>query len=222
MHESWKKVLAPEFAKDYFQKLADFVQNERRNYTIYPPQGEVFNAFAATPYDHSNVLILGQDPYHSPGQAHGLCFSVREGVRPPPSLVNVYKELTTDLMIPPAAHGHLQHWAGQGVLLLNSVLTVRAGEPGSHQGHGWEQFTNSVIQRLNEREQPVVFVLWGRYAAGKRMFVDESRHTVIESAHPSPMSADRGFFGSRPFSRTNAALEAAGLTAIDWRLPTCQ
>ncbi len=219
MHLSWKEQLAGEFKKDYFRQLAAFVEDERRKNVVYPGPGDIFNAFEVTPYDRANVLILGQDPYHGPGQAHGLCFSVQPGVRPPPSLLNIYKELEADVGFRSPKHGHLLHWAKQGVFLLNAVLTVRAGEPGSHQGRGWETFTDEVIRRLNAREKPVVFVLWGRYARDKKGLIDGGRHTIIESAHPSPMSADKGFFGSRPFSKVNRALEASGLPAIDWQLP---
>jgi uracil-DNA glycosylase len=186
---------------------------------VYPPPEDVFAALHLTPYASVKVLILGQDPYHGPRQAHGLCFSVRPGVTPPPSLVNIHKELQDDLDCPPPGHGSLEHWARQGVLLLNATLTVRAGQAGSHQGKGWETFTDEVIRVVSAKPETVVFVLWGGYARRKRPLVDTSRHVVIESAHPSPLSAHNGFFGSRPFSRANAALVAAGRDPIDWCLP---
>jgi uracil-DNA glycosylase len=185
---------------------------------VYPPPEDVFAALHLTPYAATRVLILGQDPYHGPRQAQGLCFSVRPGVRIPPSLVNIHKEMETDLGLPPPGHGNLEAWARQGVLLLNTTLTVRAGEAASHQGHGWETFTDEVIRTVAAKEQPVVFILWGSHARRKKAFVDTSRHTIVESAHPSPLSAHNGFFGSRPFSRTNEALAAAGLAPIDWAL----
>jgi uracil-DNA glycosylase len=186
---------------------------------IFPKGSEWFHALDATPLDQVRVVIIGQDPYHGEGQAHGLCFSVRDGVQPPPSLINIYKELKTDLGINPPRHGHLESWAKQGVLLLNAVLTVEAGRAASHQGKGWEQFTDAVIREVNALPRPVVFILWGSYAQRKASFVDTTKHCVIKSAHPSPLSAHNGFFGSKPFSRANAFLEAHGEKPIDWRLP---
>jgi uracil-DNA glycosylase len=185
---------------------------------VYPPPDEVFAALHLTPYAETRVVILGQDPYHGPGQAHGLCFSVRDGVALPPSLVNIYKELSDDLGIPPPRHGNLEAWARQGVLLLNATLTVRAGQAGSHQGKGWETFTDAVLATVNAKPEHVVFILWGGYARKKKALIDTGRHTVIESPHPSPLSAHNGFFGSRPFSRANAALVAAGRDPVDWDL----
>jgi len=218
MHSSWKERLTDEIQKSYFRELADFLSEERRARVVFPPANQVFTAFKVTPYDRANVVILGQDPYHNAGQAHGLCFSVQPGVKPPPSLRNIYKELETDLGVKPPRHGNLMGWAEQGVFLLNAVLTVRAHEAGSHQGKGWERFTDAVLSLLSAREEPAVFILWGRYARDKKGLIDTGRHTVIESAHPSPMSA-RGFFGTKPFSRANEALVAAGHSEIDWQLP---
>jgi uracil-DNA glycosylase len=214
----WNPRLRGEFAKPYWPDLQSFVASERARYTVYPPEGEVFAALHLTPYAETRVLILGQDPYHGPRQAHGLCFSVRHGVRIPPSLANIHVELHDDLGLQPPDHGNLEAWAHQGVLLLNATLTVRAGQAASHQGRGWETFTDEVIRTVAAKDQPVVFVLWGSYARRKKALVDTSRHTIIESAHPSPLSAHNGFFGSRPFSRANAALVAAGLDPVDWRL----
>jgi uracil-DNA glycosylase len=214
----WNPVLRGEFAKPYWPELQAFVAAERQRYTVYPPTEEVYAALHLTPYAETKVLILGQDPYHGARQAHGLCFSVRQGVRIPPSLANIHRELRDDLDIEPPDHGNLEAWAYQGVLLLNATLTVRAGQAASHQGRGWETFTDEVIRTVSAKDHPVVFVLWGSYARRKRALVDTTRHTIIESAHPSPLSAHNGFFGSRPFSRANAALVAAGLDPIDWRL----
>ncbi len=211
-------MLRSEFSKPYWPELQTFVTAERARYTVYPPEDEVFAALHMTPYVETRVLILGQDPYHGPRQAHGLCFSVRHGVRIPPSLANIHLELRDDVGIEPPDHGNLEPWAHQGVLLLNATLTVRAGQAASHQGRGWETFTDQVIRSVSAKEQPVVFVLWGSYARRKKALIDSSRHTIVESAHPSPLSAPNGFFGSRPFSRANAALTAAGLDPIDWRL----
>lgn len=215
----WNPILREELAKPYFQELQRFVAAERASATVFPAEDEVFAALHLTPYADVKVLILGQDPYHGPGQAHGLCFSVRPGVAPPPSLVNVFKELEADLGYPPPDHGCLDHWARQGVLLLNATLTVRARTAASHQGKGWETFTDAVIRAVNDKPERVVFILWGASARRKKALVDRSRHTVIESAHPSPLSAHNGFFGSRPFSRANEALVAAGRTPVDWRIP---
>jgi uracil-DNA glycosylase len=212
-------VLRDEFAKPYWNTLQHFVAGERARHVVFPPADDVFAALHLTPFATTRVVILGQDPYHGPGQAHGLCFSVRRGVSIPPSLANIHKELTADLGIAPPAHGNLEAWARQGVLMLNATLTVRAGQAASHQGKGWETFTDEVLRAVNDKPHPVVFILWGASARRKRALVDLSRHTVLESAHPSPLSAHNGFFGSRPFSRTNAALDAAGLAPIDWQLP---
>lgn len=215
---SWKTVLSGEFKKPYFHQLTAFVGEEYKNHPTFPMAKDMFNALKVTPYESANVLILGQDPYHNAGQAHGLSFSVLPGVRPPPSLANIFKELQADLGCKPSKEGYLLKWAEQGVLLLNAVLTVRAHAPGSHSGKGWETFTDAIIQALNAREKPVVFVLWGKYARDKKALIDDSRHTVIESAHPSPMSAHNGFFGSKPFSKINSALQKNGLPPIDWQL----
>jgi uracil-DNA glycosylase len=214
----WNPVLRGEFTKPYWPDLQAFVAAERARYTVYPPAEEVFAALHLTPYAETRVLILGQDPYHGPRQAHGLCFSVRRGVAIPPSLANIHAELRNDLGIEPPGHGNLEAWAHQGVLLLNATLTVRAGRAASHQGRGWETFTDEVIRTVSAKDDPVVFILWGAYARRKRALIDTSRHTIIESAHPSPLSAHNGFFGSRPFSRANEALRAAGLDPVDWRL----
>ncbi|WP_116995930.1 uracil-DNA glycosylase [Desertimonas flava] len=214
----WNPVLRAELAKPYWGPLQEFVRAERERHPVYPPHDQVFAALHLTPYADTRVVILGQDPYHGPRQAHGLCFSVSDGVPPPPSLVNIYKELRDDLGIEPPRSGNLESWARQGVLLLNTTLTVRGGAAASHQGKGWETFTDEVIRAVNAKPHPVVFILWGGHARKKKALVDTGRHTIIESAHPSPLSAHNGFFGSKPFSRTNAALEAAGLPPIDWRL----
>ena len=215
----WRKQLAAETDKVYWPKLLAFVAAERAAHTVFPPDADVFSALALTSYADTKVLILGQDPYHDDGQAHGLAFSVRPGVTPPPSLRNMFKELHSDLGLPVPKTGYLVPWAEQGVLLLNAVLTVRAHQANSHKGKGWEQFTDAVLRALAIRERPVVFVLWGGYARKKAGLLDAARHTIIESAHPSPLSAHNGFFGSRPFSKINAALTANGEAEIDWRLP---
>ncbi len=217
MDPSWRDRLSGEFSKPYFLQLVEFIREERRAHVVFPAAADVFNAFKLTPFEHVKVLVLGQDPYINAGQAHGLSFSVPPGVKPPPSLQNIYKELNADLGAPIPKHGNLTRWAEQGVFLLNATLTVRAHESGSHQGQGWETFTNKAIRLLNEREERMVFVLWGRYAREKRELIND-RHTVIESAHPSPMSANQGFFGSRPFSKVNAALTGYGVSPIEWSL----
>jgi uracil-DNA glycosylase len=219
MKTDWNPILRDEFAKPYWQELQRFVVEERQRATVYPPHDEVFAALRLTPFADVKAVILGQDPYHGPNQAHGLCFSVRGGITPPPSLQNIFKELEADLGYPPPGHGCLDHWARQGVLLLNTSLTVRQARAGSHQGKGWEVFTDEVLRAVNAKEDRVVFILWGAAARKKKALIDRDRHVVIESAHPSPLSASNGFFGSHPFSRANAALEEAGRTPIDWRLP---
>lgn len=216
MPTDWNPLLRGEFDKPYWQELQTFVKAERQRGVVYPPDAEVFSAIRLTPYARTKVLILGQDPYHGPNQAHGLCFSVRSGVPQPPSLVNIFKELEDDLGIPRPRHGNLDSWANQGVLLLNATLTVRAAQAASHQGKGWETFTDQVIRVVNDKPERVVFILWGAYARKKRPLIDTSRHVIIESAHPSPLSAHNGFFGSKPFSRANSALEAQGHQPIDW------
>jgi uracil-DNA glycosylase len=220
LHQSWKAPLAGEFAAPYMADLRAFLVAEKaRGKRIFPKGSEWFRALDLTPLDSVRVVIIGQDPYHGEGQAHGLCFSVQPGVRIPPSLVNIYKEMQSDLDIPPARHGFLEHWAKQGVLLLNAVLTVEMAQAASHQGKGWEKFTDAIIRLVNAREEPCVFLLWGAYAQKKAAFVDASRHLVLKSVHPSPLSAYNGFFGSRPFSQANAFLEAHGQAPIDWALP---
>lgn len=215
----WNPILRDELQKPYWGELQAFVAEERRHHAVYPPADEVFAALHRTPHAAVKAVILGQDPYHGPGQAHGLCFSVRPGVALPPSLRNVFQELTSDLGIRPPNHGCLDAWADEGVLLLNTTLTVRAHAAASHQKHGWETFTDQVIRAVDAKEERVVFLLWGAAARRKKELIDRGRHVIIESAHPSPLSAHNGFFGSRPFSRTNAALEAAGRTPIDWSIP---
>ncbi len=215
----WNPLLRDELAKPYWAELQTFVAEERARHQVFPPPDEVFAALHQTPYASVKVLILGQDPYHGPGQAHGLCFSVRPGVAVPPSLRNIHAELASDLGIDPPNHGCLDAWTHQGVLLLNTSLTVRAHQAASHQRKGWETFTDEVIRAVDAKEDRVVFILWGAAARKKKALIDLSRHAVIESAHPSPLSAHNGFLGSRPFSRANAALEAAGREPVDWRLP---
>lgn len=215
----WNPVLRGEFDKPYWKVLQQYVFDERSNHQVFPPHEDVFAAMKLTPYSETKVMLLGQDPYHGPGQANGLCFSVRRGVRPPPSLTNIYKELHDDLELAIPAHGDLTTWASQGVLLLNTTLTVRTGAAASHQGQGWETFTDEVIRAVASKPQTVVFVLWGAHARKKKALIDLDRHVVIEAPHPSPLSAHRGFFGSKPFSKTNSALVDAGRGPIDWRLP---
>lgn len=216
---SWRRVLSDEFDKPYWQELQRFVQAERQAHTVYPPEKDVFNALRFTPYEEVKVFLLGQDPYHGPGQAHGLAFSVSPGVRPPPSLVNIFKELRDDLGCPVPNNGYLVPWAKQGVLLLNAVLTVRAGQANSHKDKGWEKFTDAVLSAVGGGHEPVVFLLWGAYAQKKVKLIDAKRHTILKAAHPSPLSAKNGFFGSRPFSAANRTLKAAGRPEIDWCLP---
>jgi uracil-DNA glycosylase len=214
----WNPVLRAELEQPYWTELQAFVREERKNHQVFPPHDEVFATLHRTPFADVKVLILGQDPYHGPGQAHGLCFSVRKPVAPPPSLVNIFKELKTDLAIDPPGHGDLGAWAEQGVLLLNAVLTVRAHAAASHANKGWETFTDQIIRAVNAKPETLVFLLWGSYARKKKALIDTSRHVVIESAHPSPLSAHNGFLGSKPFSRANEALVEAGREPIDWRL----
>lgn len=216
IEKSWKEALREEFEAPYFARLTDFVRSEYATGPCYPPGREIFNAFDLCPFDSVKVVILGQDPYHAPGQAEGLCFSVKDGVTLPPSLVNIYKELHDDLGIEPPAGGSLRRWARQGVLLLNATLTVRAHQAGSHQGRGWEQFTDAAIRHLAATRDHLVFILWGSYAIRKAQFVDRGRHLVLTSAHPSPLSAHRGFFGCRHFSQCNAYLQAHGLAPVVW------
>ena len=218
MATDWNPLLRDQFDEPYWAELQAFVADERQRHTVYPPADEVFAALHATPYAATKVMILGQDPYHGPNQAHGLCFSVRRGVRVPPSLANIHQELHADLGLAIPDHGNLERWARGGVLLLNTTLTVRAGQAASHQKRGWERFTDRVIEVVNDKRDRVVFVLWGASARRKRALIDTGRHTIVESAHPSPLSARNGFFGSRPFSRTNEALAAAGRDPIDWAL----
>lgn len=220
LHPSWLEPLRGEFAQPYMGDLKRFLLTEKlQGKRVFPKGSEWFRALDLTPLDQVRVVILGQDPYHGPGQAHGLCFSVRPDVPPPPSLVNIFNELESDLGIKPARHGFLEHWARQGVLLLNSVLTVEMGRAASHRERGWERFTDAVIREVNIKSEPVVFMLWGSYAQRKAAFVDSSRHLVLKAPHPSPLSAHSGFFGCRNFSRANAFLESRCLAPIDWALP---
>ena len=212
----WEKALHPEFKKPYYAQLYKKVLNAYRTETVYPPSTDIFNAFAFTPLENVKVVILGQDPYHEPGQANGLCFSVHKGVRIPPSLVNIYKEMSSDLGCPAPENGDLTGWARQGVLLLNTVLTVRAHAANSHRGIGWEEFTDAAIRVLADQDRPLVFILWGTPARRKKALIHNPKHLIIESPHPSPLSASGGFFGSRPFSKTNDYLVRCGLTPIDW------
>ena len=219
IESSWKEVLKDEFKKPYFKQIAEHLKTEKtQGKTIYPAGSNIFHAFEATPFDEVKVVILGQDPYHGPKQAHGLSFSVQKGIQPPPSLINIFKELNDDVGVPIPSHGHLEKWAKQGVLLLNASLTVRAGEPMSHSKIGWEKFTNTVIEKVSELKEHVVFVLWGRFAQEKAALIDEKKHYIIKSAHPSPLSAKNGFFGSRPFSKINNYLMKHGIDPIDWAL----
>jgi uracil-DNA glycosylase len=213
----WKSKLQDEFEKEYFLRLAEFVKEEYKTKTIYPPGGLIFNAFNLCPFDNVKVVIIGQDPYHGPGQAHGLCFSVREGVGFPPSLINIFKEIESDLGIQRPTNGNLERWASQGVLLMNATLTVIAHQAGSHQKKGWEQFTDSAISRLNSEKKNIVFFLWGAYAQKKGESIDRSKHLVLESVHPSPLSASRGFFGNKHFSRCNEYLIEHGVKPINWQ-----
>ena len=216
IEESWKTHLQPEFEKDYFRTLTEFVRNEYSKYQIFPPGKLIFNTFNLCPFDKVKVVIIGQDPYHGPGQAHGLCFSVNDGVPFPPSLINIFKEIKADLGTETPATGNLTRWAQQGVLLLNATLTVRAHQAGSHQNRGWEVFTDAAIRALAEEREHIVFILWGAYAQRKGAFIDRNKHLVLNSAHPSPLSAYNGFFGNKHFSRTNEYLKSHGETEIVW------
>ncbi len=218
IEESWLKVLAPEFEQPYFANLKAFLVEEKRQYTVYPPGSLIFNAFAHTPFEKVKVVILGQDPYHGQGQAHGLSFSVPDGVKPPPSLVNMYKEIQNDLGITPSASGNLEGWADQGIFLLNATLTVRASTAGSHQNKGWEPFTDKVIQSLSAGREHLVFMLWGNYARAKKSLIDTQKHLVLEAPHPSPFSANNGFFGCKHFSKANEYLRQHGIEPIDWSI----
>lgn len=219
IESSWKELLKPEFNKPYFQQIVLHLKTERlQKKIIYPPGGFIFNAFDKTPIDRVKVVILGQDPYHGPGQAHGLCFSVQMGTPPPPSLNNIYKELHNDIGIKIPNHGNLTHWAEQGVFLLNASLTVRAGEPMSHSKIGWAEFTDTVIKKISDEREHVVFLLWGKFAQEKKALIDESKHLILKAAHPSPLSAYSGFFGCRHFSKANAYLISKGIDPVDWKL----
>lgn len=215
---SWDAVLEGEFDKEYYLQLREFLKSEYSTHIVYPDMHDIFNALAYTPYDKVKAVIIGQDPYHEPGQAHGLCFSVQKGVKQPPSLVNIFKELRSDLGITVPSHGNLESWAHEGVLLLNTVLTVREHEANSHRGKGWETFTDRIIELLNEREDPMVFILWGANAKAKASLITDPRHCIITGAHPSPLSAHNGFWGGRYFSRANEFLEKNHIEPIDWRI----
>ena len=216
IEKSWQEVLQTEFDKPYFENLVGFVKQEYASNTIFPPAGQIFNAFNTCPFNNVKVVILGQDPYHGPGQAHGLCFSVNDGIQFPPSLQNIFKEITADLGIPAPKTGNLTRWAEQGVLLLNATLTVRASQAGSHQGKGWEEFTDAVIKTISEKAENVVFILWGSYAIKKKSLINASKHCILTAPHPSPLSSYRGFFGCKHFSQTNTYLTSKGKTPINW------
>lgn len=217
IHESWKNVLKEQFMAPYFSDLKAFLVNEKKKYVVYPPGNQIFSAFNHTPFDKVKVVIIGQDPYHGPGQANGLCFSVSPGIRKPPSLVNIFKELQTDLGIPIPQNGNLEPWADQGVLLLNATLTVRAGMPGSHHGKGWEIFTDAVIKTISDNKKGIVFLLWGKFAHTKEELIDKNKHFILTAAHPSPL-ARGAFFGCKHFSKTNKILEHQNIMPIDWRI----
>jgi uracil-DNA glycosylase len=218
IEESWKEILEDEFNKSYFTELKQFLLLEKKKFRVYPPGPLIFNAFNHTPFQKVKVVLIGQDPYHGSGQAHGLCFSVPDGIPKPPSLVNIFIELEADTGIPQPAHGNLEKWADQGVLLLNATLTERANQAGSHQNKGWEIFTDAVITRLSELRHGLIFILWGNFAIAKQNLVDSSKHVILTAAHPSPFSANKGFFGCRHFSKVNEILKSAGQEEIDWRL----
>jgi len=218
IEESWREILQDEFNASYFKSIKEFLVEEKQKFTVYPPGGLIFNAFNLTPFPLVRVVIIGQDPYHGAGQAHGLCFSVPRGISAPPSLVNVFKEINVDLGIPMPKHGNLEKWARQGVLLLNATLTVRANQAGSHQRKGWENFTNAVITRLSKQRVGLIFLLWGKFAQDKESLIDTQKHYILKAAHPSPYSAYNGFFGCRHFSKTNEILRRHGLPEIDWRI----
>lgn len=215
---SWKEVLAKEFQSSYFKSLKEFLVEERKKYTIYPPASRIFAAFNYTPFDKAKVVLIGQDPYHGAGQANGLCFSVNDGVPQPPSLQNIFKELHDDIGIPIPTRGNLEPWAKQGILLLNATLTVRANQAGSHQKHGWEQFTDTVIQTVSEKRKGLIFLLWGKFAQAKEILIDKEKHYTLKAPHPSPFSVHSGFFGCKHFSKTNALLKQEGVKEIDWRI----
>lgn len=214
--ESWKQILMDEFNSDYFAHLKEFLVEEKKKHVVYPPGDLIFNAFNHTPFDKVKVVIIGQDPYHGEGQAHGLCFSVPQDIKPPPSLVNIFKELHNDLGMEIPSHGNLISWADQGILLINATLTVRAKQAGSHQNKGWENFTDAVIRNISERKSKIIFLLWGNYAINKAELIDEDKHYILKAAHPSPFSAYRGFFGCKHFSLTNEILTSIGETPINW------
>lgn len=218
IEESWKNVLAEEFDASYFAVLKDFLISEKEKFQVFPPGSMIFSAFNLTPFNDVKVVLLGQDPYHGPGQAHGLCFSVPDGIAQPPSLQNIFKEIQNDLGLPIPKSGNLEKWAQQGVLLLNAILTVRAHQAGSHQNRGWEEFTDAAIRKLSAHKDNLVFLLWGNYASAKENMIDSNRHLILKSPHPSPLSASRGFFGNKHFSKTNTYLRTHGISEIDWRL----
>ncbi|MCF8378520.1 MAG: uracil-DNA glycosylase [Bacteroidales bacterium] len=219
IHESWKNILSEEFNRDYFLNLKSFLIEEKKHHIVYPAGSNIFHAFNQTPFESVKLVILGQDPYHGSGQAHGLCFSVPFGIKPPPSLVNIFKEIQSDLGFPVPNHGNLDYWASQGVLLLNATLTVRANQAGSHQNRGWELFTDTIIKKLSDEREKIVFLLWGKFAQAKAELIDREKHFILEAPHPSPFSARTGFFGCKHFSKSNELLEKSGKTKIDWRVP---
>jgi len=217
--DSWGKMLSEEFNKEYFLNLKSFLAEEKIKHIIYPPDPNIFHAFNYTPFEKVKIVILGQDPYHGQGQSHGLCFSVPFGIKPPPSLVNIFKEIKSDLDLPFPNHGNLEHWARQGVLLINATLTVRSNQAESHQGKGWETFTDNVIKKLSDEREGIIFLLWGRFAQNKAELIDRDKHTILEAPHPSPFSARTGFFGCKHFSKCNEILKKSGVPEIDWRVP---